>query len=93
MTPRDLENAVPKLARNEIFTFVARICMMVSIPLAVGFGSRLISQIDTLQAAQIEQNVSIKVMSATVRDRLDSNISQLSDHELRLRSLERNHQN
>lgn len=89
MTRADIDNAVPKIARNEMFYFIARICMMASLPLAGFLGARLINQADALQSSVTDQNVQIRVLSATVKDKLDANVSQLSDHELRLRSLER----
>lgn len=93
MNNRDLDDAVPSLARNELFYFIARVCMILSIPLGSFFGARMIAQADALQAAQNEQNINIKVLSATVKDRLDANVTQLTDHELRLRTLEHSRQN
>lgn len=84
-----IDNAVPKLARNEMFYFIARVCMIVSLPLAGFLGTRMIAQADILQASVIQQNVDIRVLSATVKDKLDAHVNQLADHELRLRTLER----
>lgn len=89
MVIRDAENAVPKIARNEMFYFIARVCMIISIPLAGFLGGRIITLTDNLQTSLIQQNVDIRVLAATVKDKLDANVTQLSDHELRLRSLER----
>lgn len=80
---------VPKLARNELFYFIARVCMIMSLPLIGFFGTRTINQADALQLTVIQQNVELRVLSAQVKDRLDTDVKQLSDHELRLRSLER----
>lgn len=85
----DPDNLVPKAARNELFYFIARVCMMASLPLLGFYGNRIITQADALQASVVSQNVDIRVLSATVKDKLDANVSQLSDHELRLRSLEK----
>lgn len=75
---------VPRIARNELFYFVARVCMIVSLPLVGFFGSRIISQADALQAIVAQQNIDLKVLSF----KLDADIGKLSDHELRLRALE-----
>ena len=85
----EIDHAVPKIARNEMFYFIARVCMMASLPLGGWFGSRIITQADALQAAVIQQNIDIRVLSATVKDKLDAHVNQLTDHELRLRALER----
>lgn len=93
MNARDLETAVPQIARNEMFYFIARICMIcgtvIGVPMAGFLMTRIINQADALQMSVAQQNVDIRVLSATVKDRLDNNVRQLSDHELRLRSLER----
>ncbi len=85
----DIDSFVPTLARNELFYFIARVCMIAGLPIAGFVGARIITQVDTLQSALTEQNIAIKVMSATVNSKLDTNVSQLTDHELRLRTLER----
>lgn len=90
--PDDLIH-VPKIARNELFYFIARLCMILASVIgapAAGFMlTRIINQADVLQATVLEQTITIKVLSATVKDKLDSSVAQLSDHELRIRSLER----
>lgn len=88
-----LDQAVPKLARNELFYFIARVCMMASIPIMGFFGSRIITQADALQLTVQQQSVDIKVLSAIVNQKLDTIVSQSSDHEIRLRQLERSKQN
>ena len=89
MNYAEVDKNVPKIARNEMFYFIARVCMMASLPLGGFFGARLISQADAMQAALAQQNIELRVLSATVNDRLSGNVAQLSDHELRLRQLER----
>jgi hypothetical protein len=84
----EIDKAVPKIARNEMFYFIARLCMMATIPLVAFFGTRIISQADALQTSVSEQNIAIKILSY----KLDGNVSQLSDHELRLRQIERSGQ-
>jgi hypothetical protein len=85
----NLDETVPKIARNELFYFIARVCMIASLPVAGFFGARIISQADALQTTVSQQNIDIKVLSATVNSKLDANLSQLTDHELRLRAIER----
>lgn len=81
------DDYVPRLARNELFYFVARVCMIVSMPLVGFFGSRIISQADALQTIVAQQNTDLKVLGF----KLDADIGKLSDHELRLRALEQRH--
>lgn len=87
------EDYVPKIARNELFYFVARastlIATLIGLPIAGFMLSRVITQADALNATVVQQNVDIKVLSSQVNDRLASDLRQLSDHELRLRALER----
>lgn len=87
------EDYVPKIARNELFYFVARASTLIAtgigLPVAAFLLSRVISQADALQSSVTQQNVEIRVLSATVRDRLDNDLKSIGDHELRLRSLER----
>lgn len=84
-----IDTAVPRIARNEMFYFIARVCMIASLPIGGFFGQRIISQADALQLTVTQQNIDIKVLSAIVNSKLDANVAQLTDHELRLRSLER----
>lgn len=83
------DDAVPKIARNEMFYFIARICMMASLPLGGWFGTRIVNQADVLQTAVMQQNIDIRVLQTTIKDKLDAHVNQLSDHELRIRQLER----
>lgn len=87
------EDYVPKIARNELFYFVARASTLIAtgigLPVAGFMLSRVISQADALTATVTQQNVEIRVLTATVNSRLDNDTKSLSDHELRLRQLER----
>lgn len=88
----NLDN-VPRIVRNETFYAFARISMIVLSVVGAPVGgyllSRVISQSDAMTLKIEEQNVAVKVLSATVSDRLSNNLATLSDHELRLRSLEK----
>lgn len=88
----DLDN-VPRIVKNETFYFFARVCMiaasLVGLPVAGYLLTRVIGQADAITLQLSEQNVSVKVLSATVNDRLSNNFQTLSDHELRLRALEK----
>jgi hypothetical protein len=91
------EDLVPKIARNEMFYFIARVCMIVAstlgAPIALWLGSRLVTQADATQAAIIQQNLQLQLLTSTVKDKFESATLQLSDHELRLRTIEHNRQN
>lgn len=87
------EDLVPKIARNELFFFIARASMLfatvIGLPAAGFMLSRIINEADALTLSVTQQNVEIRVLSATLKDRLDQDGKELTDHELRLRSLER----
>jgi hypothetical protein len=89
------EDYVPKIARNEMFYFIARAstlaATLIGLPLAGFMLSRVVSQADALQLSVTQQNVEIRVLSATLKSQLDNDVKQLTDHELRLRALERGH--
>lgn len=85
----EIDKSVPKIARNEMFYFIARACMIATIPLISFFGARIITQADALQSTVQQQTIDIRVFSATVQEKLNVGIGQLTDHELRLRQLER----
>lgn len=90
---RPADDIVPKIARTEVFYFFARVCMIMAsllgAPLAIVMLNRVVSQSDAMQATLIQQNVDLRVLSSRVDDRLNADLSKLSDHELRIRSLER----
>jgi hypothetical protein len=81
----EIDKAVPKIARNEMFYFIARVCMIASLPLISFFGSRIVSQADALQTSVTQQNIDLRILTL----KIDGNINQISDHELRLRQIER----
>jgi hypothetical protein len=87
--PRTFE----QFATNEIFLFIARIMMMVSLPLGGFFGTRVIAQADKLEEAVVQEKIAIEILGVQVKDKSDAYVLQLSDHELRLRALEHSRQN
>lgn len=93
MSAQKPEDYVPKIARNELFYFVARASTLIAsgigLPIAGWMLTRVITQADALNASQIQQNIELKVLSSRIEDRLSSDLRQLSDHELRLRAVER----
>lgn len=93
MKREDFDNLVPKAARGEFFYFLARASMLfatlVALPIAGWMLNRIIAQQDLLAHTVMDQTIALKVMSATVKDKLDANVSSLADHELRIRALEK----
>jgi hypothetical protein len=82
-----------KIVKGELVTYFARACMiaatLVGLPAAGFMMTRVINQNDTVAAAVAAQNVSIQLLSQSVRQTFDGHTSQLQDHELRLRQAER----
>lgn len=87
------DDLVPSIARNELFYFFARVCMIIATlfgaPIMLWLLGRVVTQNDALAQTVIQQNVDIKLLSSRVDERLTSDLRQLTDHELRLRTLER----
>lgn len=92
MNQREIEQLVPKAARNELFYFVARasgiFMTVVALPIAGVMLTRVIAQQDAVQVLLTQQNVDLHVLSATVKDKLDMILTHQNDQELRLRQLE-----
>lgn len=86
------DDYVPRAARSEIFYFIARgstiFLTFVAIPVAGFMLSRIITQQDDVKHSMQEQKIEISVLSAIVKDKLDTLLSRQNDQELRLRSLE-----
>lgn len=84
---------VPRILHNERFYAIARISMIVAsvvgLPIAGGLLTRIVSQADAITSQVQEQNVALKILSVTVSEKLNSNFTTLTDHELRLRALEK----
>ena len=90
--PNPLDD-VPRIIHNEWFYALARLCMvaatLIGLPVAGALLSRVVGQADAMAHQVQEQGVSIRLLNATVSEKLNSNFSTLTDHELRLRALEK----
>jgi hypothetical protein len=84
---------VPRIIHNEWFYAFARLCMvaatLIGLPTAAAMLSRVVSQADAMAHQVQEQGVSIRLLNATVSEKLNSNFATVTDHELRLRALEK----
>lgn len=84
----DYDN-VPRAVRNETFYLIARLCMIlgstIGIPMAGYMLSSVISKANEIAATQQEQTITLRVLSATMAQRLDMIDKTMNDHELRLR--------
>lgn len=87
------DDKVPAIVRNEWFYFIARFCMIlgttVGIPVLGVLGSRVITSADAISIAVNEQSIQLRLLTAEMRLRLENNEKNNTDHELRLRQLER----
>lgn len=87
------DDLVPKAARTEIFYFVARVCMLgatlIGFPLAGMLGTRLIAKADEISAQVLAQNIDLRLLSSLVQIQAKHNEEKLTDHEIRLRSIEK----
>lgn len=86
------EDYVPKIARNELFYFVARastlMATLIGLPIAGWMLSRAITQADLLSLQVSAQTIELRVLTATLKEQRDQDVRQLTDHELRIRALE-----
>lgn len=90
---RASEDKIPTLVKNEWFYLLARVCMVtattVGLPIAAFALNRVVVKADEITAAQLQQNIELKLISAEIKMRFDNDGKFITDHELRLRSLER----
>lgn len=88
-----IDEKVPRAVRNEMFYFIARACsilvMTIGVPVTGFMLSRAVASADELAKLVSLQSVQIQLLSSEVRIRLDNDNKTISDHELRLRSMER----
>lgn len=87
------ENRIPHAVRNEWFYLIARGCMIfatvIGLPIAGWLMTRVIAKADEISDKLISQNVELKLLATEVRMSLSFDARNLSDHEGRLRSLEK----
>lgn len=77
---QNAEEKIPRVVRNEFFYLFARLCMIAAIPL-MGF---LLSKANDIADTVSKQNVALLLITQKVEFRLTN----LDDHEQRLRRLE-----
>lgn len=84
---------IPAVVKNEWFYLVARMSTLfvtfVCIPLMFWMLNRAVASADEIRAVITEQNVTLRLLSSEMKLRFDSDGKNLTDHELRLRTLER----
>lgn len=88
-----MNKQVEMVARSEVLTLFSRAAIIVLTlfvaPFTMYMITRASAQSDDLHKLVIQQNVELRVLSSKVDEKLDYNFRQLTDHELRLRQLER----
>lgn len=91
MTPA--EDKIPRVVRNEWFYLFARGCMifvtLVAIPIGGTMLSRAVATADEIRSQLTEQNITLRLLSSEVKIRFDVDGKSITDHEIRLRTLER----
>ena len=87
------EDNIPAVVKNEWFYLVARISTLavtfIGIPMMGFMLSRAVASADEIRAQLTEQSISLRILSSEVKIRFDNDGKNLTDHEIRLRSLER----
>jgi hypothetical protein len=87
------EDAIPRAVKNEWFYLIARFCMIIAavigMPVCGFMMSRVIAKADQISDQLQDQIVTTRMLSAEVRFRFDGDSKTLSDHEMRMRALER----
>lgn len=92
MKPLD-EDAIPRVVKNEWFYLVARVCMIVAstigLPICGWMISRAVAKADEISMQIATQSIDIRLLQATVQFQFKVDGEKLTDHELRLRGMER----
>lgn len=87
------DDKIPRVVRNEWFYLVARIATLfitfVGLPAGGWMLSRAVASADEIRSQLVEQNLSLRLLSSEVKLRFDNDGKNITDHELRLRTLER----
>lgn len=87
------DDKVPAIVRNEWFYLIARFCMIavatVGVPVIGAMLSRAISTADKIDATVQEQTITIRLLATEMKIKLENYGKDITDHELRLRMLER----
>jgi len=83
------ERKIPVAVRNEFFYLFARLCMIFVTVIGVPFGTWMLSRV-IAKADEISAQVSeLRNFTGIVSYRLERDSKELSDHEIRIRGLER----
>lgn len=87
------DDKVPRVVKNEWFYLLARVATLfltvVGLPAGGWMLSRAVASADEIRAQLTEQNITLRLLSSEVKIRFDNDGKNITDHEIRLRSLER----
>lgn len=87
------EEKIPRAVRNEWFYLIARGCMIILTFIVVPIGgwmlNRAAATADEISKQLVEQKIELRILTTEIKIRIDHDSKDLSDHELRLRALER----
>lgn len=87
------EEKIPRAVRNEWFYLIARGCMIfltvIIVPVGGWMLSRAVATADEIAKQLNEQKIDLRLLATEIKIRMDNDGKNLSDHEIRLRALER----
>lgn len=87
------DDKIPKAVKNEWFYLVARMSTLavtfVGIPVLGFMLNRAVASADEIRTQLTEQNLTLRLLGSEMKLRFDNDGKNLTDHEIRLRSLER----
>lgn len=83
------ENKIPRAVKNEWFYLIARVCMILSVPIGGFFMQRALAKADEISSQLSAQNVDLRLLTTRVEFQMKNDADKLSDHEIRLRQIER----
>lgn len=88
------DDKIPRAVKNEWFYLFARMCgiflTLIGLPLMGAMLSRAVASADEIRSQLTEQNITLRLLSSEVKIRFDNDGKNITDHEIRLRTLERN---
>lgn len=88
-----LEDKIPRAVKNEYFYLAARISTFfvafIGLPILGWMLSRAVASADEIRTQLTEQNITMRILSSEVKIRFDNDGKNITDHEIRLRTLER----
>lgn len=87
------DDKIPRAVKNEWFYLFARGCMIfvtfIGLPIGGAMLSRAVATADEIRSQLTEQNITLRLLSSEVKIRFDVDGKSITDHEIRLRTLER----